>query len=369
MRHRSWFLALLVAPSISLAPTTGCGGQNASGGVGAVDSGSSSGDTGQTGMPDSGPPPDREVTELASLGSGVYTLQVDATAVYALLIAETAGASTQVMKIPLAGGTPVTLATDPEYSEALAVYGGTAYWVDTSGPPDDASTTDGLVMSVSTGGGTPAALARDQGAPVTVAADATGVYWGDASQCPQVQAQPPCTAVGGIVTLPAGGSTPVVLATGQQAPEAIALDATNVYWGTSDGRVMSIPKSGGTATQLAYYEANIQYLVVAGSNVYWTTGTGDVMQTPVAGGSTTAVVVGFEQITSIAADATNLYWAQYDEQDYQTPGSASVQRMSLAGGAPTTVWTGSDVPEALQVDATSVYFATDSGNVFRVTPK
>ncbi|HEY6462531.1 MAG TPA: hypothetical protein VIY73_20320, partial [Polyangiaceae bacterium] len=144
MRHRSWVLTLLVAPWIALAPTAGCGGQKASGGLGAVDSGTSSGDTGsagQTGTPDSGPPPDREVTQLASLGSGVSTLQVDSTAVYALLIAETAGASTQVMKIPLAGGTPVTLATDPQYSEALAVYGGTVYWVDTSGPPDDASTT------------------------------------------------------------------------------------------------------------------------------------------------------------------------------------------------------------------------------------
>jgi len=40
--------------------------------------------------------------------------------------------------------------------------------------------------------------------------------------------------VASILVLPPGASTSVVLANVQAQPSTLALDATNVYWGTSD---------------------------------------------------------------------------------------------------------------------------------------
>ncbi len=358
MRYRPW----LVAPWIALAASTGCSGGSTAGNGTLSDEGGAP-YTGDGGMPT----PGHELTLLASLGSTTYTLQIDSTSAYMLASTETGTDATTVLKVPLSGGTPVTLASDDEYASALAVNGTTVYWVDSVGPPHDASTSTGVVMSVPVGGGTPTTVASNQGSPDSIAVDSSGVYWANADQCVQ---QATCATLGAIMMLPPGGTTPVVVTTvSTAAPEAIALDGTNVYWGTPDGRLMTVPKSGGISTMLAFYEASIGDIVVSGSSVYWTTGTGDIMQTPVGGGASTTLLVGSDSISGLAVDSDSLYWIDYSN-DFETGGSTtSVQRIALAGGTPTTLWSGSDEPEALQVDATSVYFVTYEGDLFKLTPK
>ena len=58
---------------------------------------------------------------------------------------------------------------------------------------------------------------------------------------------------------PIGGGTPRTLASGLDAPDAIAVDATNVYVATNgssekartDGTILRVPTAGGTVTVLA----------------------------------------------------------------------------------------------------------------------
>jgi hypothetical protein len=367
--------SLFAAPLVALLASTACSGTTTS---------SSS----ATGSNDGGPPPNtgddsgtpavgHQATLLASFSSSmysVYSFQIDATNAYALVDNINGDDSTTVMKVPLAGGTPVTLANDPQYATALAVSPGALYWVDPSGPQsevDASSNSTGLVMSVPLVGGNAAPVATEQAFPSNIAVDSSGVYWVNQSVC---NAFPCQSTVGTVVMLATGSTTPVTLATLPAQPGAMALDATNVYWGTNDGRVMTIAKSatgGGTATTLAYYETNVGSLVVAGGNVYWTTGTGDIMKTPVTGGATTAVLVSSDEIASLATDGTSLYWVTYDQQfdPTQTISTNSIHKMALTDPVPVTLWTGSDSPEALQVDATNVYFTTSSGALWKLSPK
>ena len=75
------------------------------------------------------------------------------------------------MKTPLAGGTPVTLASAQDGPYAVAVDTTSVYWVDYG------NENDGTVRSVPLAGGTPTTLASNQSHPVGIAVDAANVYW------------------------------------------------------------------------------------------------------------------------------------------------------------------------------------------------
>jgi hypothetical protein len=73
-------------------------------------------------------------------------------------------------KVPVGGGSVVTLATGQNNATGLAVYAGTVYWTIFATP--------GSVMSMpADGSASPTVVAPDLRNPLDVAVDATYVYW------------------------------------------------------------------------------------------------------------------------------------------------------------------------------------------------
>jgi hypothetical protein len=163
---------------------------------------------------------------LASPVTAPGELAVDATTVYVT--------SSDVMAVPTAGGTPTLLVGPDGLSQAsgLALQGTNVYWTRLVGLVYDGviTPTSSSVMKVSTTGGTPIPLASfpDVLSAIAIAADATNVYW--------IMGGPS----GAVMKIPVTGGTPVTLASAQAYPQRIAVDATSVYWTTSDGTLMKL---------------------------------------------------------------------------------------------------------------------------------
>ncbi len=95
--------------------------------------------------------------------AGAFTFAVDATALY---WAEGYASAVNVVRMPLGGGAPVTLAPAP-YARNIAVDGTSVYWTDDY---------DGLVVKVPVAGGAPTTLYQGD-LPEAIVVDATSVYW------------------------------------------------------------------------------------------------------------------------------------------------------------------------------------------------
>jgi hypothetical protein len=108
------------------------------------------------------------------------------------------------------------------------VDGTNVYWVDYG---------SSVVMQKPLAGGSAVTVASGQDYPVGIAIDATSIYFTN-SDAPNGGGR------GSVVMVPIGGGSPTVLAMDQAGPGAIAVDATSVYWaiyGTS-GAVEKIAK-------------------------------------------------------------------------------------------------------------------------------
>jgi hypothetical protein len=146
-------------------------------------------------------------------GSSTFAIAVDATSVY---WADSNGPGT-VAKVGLGGGPLTVLATNSSSASGLVVNGTYVYWVNLG----IFLVEPGSIMRVPLGGGTPETLAGLDH-PRGIAIDATNAYvtTGGDSQY----------SAGTIVELPLAGGAITTLAGGLDGPSGIAVDATSVYW-------------------------------------------------------------------------------------------------------------------------------------------
>jgi hypothetical protein len=210
-------------------------------------------------------------------------MAVDATQLYWTVRGTPAPYDSQggVWKVPLAGGSPVTLFTG-YVAGPLAIDASSIYWAtgDIGAPPPwpfpPPSTT---LCKVPLAGGTPAVVTSGWNAISAIAVDETSVYLLDAG--------PAQSGHGTVAKVPLGGGAPVTLATGQtflMGPGtdsnwgiALAVDASSVYWGTagtqaenySDGAVMKVPLTGGPPVTVALGQISVSGLAVDETSVYW----------------------------------------------------------------------------------------------------
>ena len=221
---------------------------------------------------DAGPPLSRTLVPLAAGQPRPTSIAIDSTSVYWTNFGY-GDSPASLMKVAIIGGTPVTLAPNLTNAVGIALYDNNVYFngvplmkvpvnggtpvVLSNGLINDAiavgptgiygpgyDATDVTMMRVSLDGSSQAPVVPSSSLPRTdtslgVALDANYVYW-------TIQVE------GYVYKAPLGGGTPVTIAHEHGPGVGIAVDATNVYFG-SGWTVMKAPISGGTATTLANF--------------------------------------------------------------------------------------------------------------------
>jgi hypothetical protein len=268
-----------------------------------------------------------------------------------------------VARVPTAGGSPTTLASDVVMPVSLAVGPAEVYWTDYLGATYRLSPTGGTTTL------TPPQPRYGGGG---VATNATSVFW---------QAEGPDAGlfIGAIVSAPLGGGTPSTLASGfpWADPSAKTADAQYVYVLFPDvGEIERVPLDGGSPSVLVSptvpgHRNNLVgwFLANDGRALYWSmsellagmAGTSAILSVPLDGGSVVTLAADKSGKMDIATDGTSVYWT--------TGGpDGSVVKVPVGGGAPVTLATGQPGTWGIAVDATSVYWAS-AGGVMKLTPK
>jgi hypothetical protein len=269
-----------------------------------------------------------------------------------------------VMRVPVDGGSPTTVASGRAGAFRIAVDATSVYYTVSMTYPD---LPDGAIVKVPLSGGSQTTLASTRSSPLAITLDAQNVYW--TAMTPDYLAHP-VQGTGTVMKVPLNGGPATVLATGLAEPLAIAVTASHVYWTDPNG-IMTVPITGGTPVTLPTGNQPNGFTVDT-TRIYWT---GDVIGGPsseairkmdFAGGSVVTLASWdyYAGPLSVAVDASSVYWV--NRQGLQ--GLGSIMKVPIDGGTAVALASKPVSPLYLAVDASSVYWSTDNA-IVKVTPK
>jgi hypothetical protein len=262
---------------------------------------------------------------------------------------------------------PVILASGQRHPYGIAVSGSTIFWTNDSDDPG------GSVARVPVGGGSIVTLAKTVGRARGIAADAKSVYWSDSGTSAEADD-------GSVMSEPVGGGATTALATGRLYPTSVAVDGPMLYWASSmsgesdagapstdgfDGVILyglhagtpiAVPPTGlpGNASLRTQGIAALD-----GATFLATTLSEDGYSGAILGGA----LVSGQTPTSVAVVAADAYGTLHGT----THASGSVVSVhGLTDGttrAPVTLAQHQNNPDGVAVDSSGVYWTTGSADV------
>ncbi len=278
--------------------------------------------------------------------------------------------SYRIVAVPIAGGSPTTLATVATRDETagnsirhITVAASTLYWIDSGNRNLDA---------LPVAGGNVAVLANglelaDLNHPVGLTITADRAYWSEPGTiggcCLQI-------ATGRIRTVPLNGGVPNTVIDGLDGPVAFALDASDLVFADA-WRIARTPVDGGAVATIASgIRTNMARFAIDQSNIYVLDGD-FVKAVPIGGGTVEKLAAAHSPNLDdmsvvdqdIATDGSNVYW---------TAGAMSgpdvVWKASVGGGIPLTLAQGGGRSDPMEcywrivLDAQNVYFSSAASN-------
>jgi hypothetical protein len=279
--------------------------------------------------------------------SGTFGLVVDGTfATYAV------PGLGRIMRVPIAGGTPVALATGLDQPRSLATDGASLYWTQGVG--------QGKIMKLDLEpGAKPIALSDGLAQPRAIAVQGGVVYWtditdgtilstpdhltvfadagsadaadagADATADADTDADDPDVADTADASADANAAVdadadadadarsnlppPTVLASGLKIPTDLLLVGSFAYAPDQNGHIRRVPLAGGPLETVADVDGAPYGVATDGTLIYWTKiGTdGGLFSAPLGGGAITSIVGGQIDPHFIAVTPEQIYWGTW----------------------------------------------------------